>query len=146
MLQIYIHFLAKKKDITIPFDLEHMMDEQKLNRISVEASSVWLNAAKQKKAKKGLLEKRRTAVFVVQETDHSREIISNLQVISELEYVQNFCNSFFQKIMEELGCYSKPLVVAEETLMINILYSPELLFPPRSHAYTKLNDFNFLKG
>ena len=56
------------------------MDEQKITRISVEASNVWLNAAKQKKAKKGLLEKRRTAVFVVQETDHSKEIITNLQV------------------------------------------------------------------
>jgi len=66
------------------------MDEEKLNRISVQASNVWLNAAKQKKAKKGLLEKRRTAVFVVQETDHSREIISNLQVISEF----NACKIF----------------------------------------------------
>ena len=56
------------------------MDEHKITRISLQASSVWLNAAKQKKAKKGLLEKRRTAVFVVQETDHSREIISSLQV------------------------------------------------------------------
>lgn len=51
----------------------------------MEASSTWLNAAKHKRAKKELLEKRRTAVFTVQETDHSKEIISNLQV-SNLGY------------------------------------------------------------
>ena len=64
-----------------------MIEEQQLKRISMEASSTWLNAAKHKRAKKELLEKRRTAVFTVQETDHSKEIISNLQV-SNLGY---FC-------------------------------------------------------
>lgn len=73
-------FLAKKKQIPIPVDLESMIEEQQLKRISMEASSTWLNVAKHKRAKKEMLEKRRTAVFTVQETDHSKEIISNLQV------------------------------------------------------------------
>ena len=77
-------FIAKKKQIPIPVDLESMIEEQQLKRISMEASSTWLNVAKHKRAKKVMLEKRRTAVFAVQETDHSKEIISNLQVSNEM--------------------------------------------------------------
>ena len=51
-----------------------------------------------------------------------------------------------QKIMDELNCASKTLVIAEESLLINILYNPELLFLVHSPAYVKSSKTGFLKG
>ena len=48
--------------------------------------------------------------------------------------------------MEELNCASKTLVKAEESLLINILYNPELLFPLHSSAYAKSSNCGFLRG
>ena len=48
--------------------------------------------------------------------------------------------------MEELNCASKTLVKAEESLLINMLYNPELLFPRRSSVYVKSSSCGFLKG
>ncbi|XP_018320612.1 inositol 1,4,5-trisphosphate receptor isoform X2 [Agrilus planipennis] len=111
--------VAKNRGIAIPLDLEVQVNAMFNKAILLtRQTSKWLQASKQPKIERSQSQLMRL----------DRSIIEGLQdIVSLLE--------------DQL----KPLVQAELSLLVDVLYRPELLFPPSSESRKKCESGGFIK-
>ncbi|XP_076394014.1 inositol 1,4,5-trisphosphate receptor isoform X9 [Megachile rotundata] len=124
--------VAKGRGIAIPTDLESQVASM-FNKAAMlsRQTSKWLQAAKQPK-----IERTQSQSDLICEEDDSK---------TELMRLDRSIIEGLQDIVSLLEEQLKPLVQSELSLLVDILYRPELLFPAATDARKRCENGGFIK-